>query len=301
MLEFYIFTKGQSECYESTLISRNELINKIPELACSEPRDLSILDNTSKISHIAIRSKCYVLKLDFIRAIITKDKLYILKIIKNDFVESLKINLHKYQEQNNLYFELNALESILELVSRNITNELNVIIPESIRMLNLVQNNVKEFNPFIRTRHEAINLEYRVKEVFNVITEISEEDEDMSAMYLSVDREINNHVEIENLLETYQKKLEQNQNELLKYMNEMENMKDMIGIVQDNRRNQLATKNLQLTALNICLTGSTVISSLFGMNITNYIEDIDGAFYVFFILLVGVIPTGYMGFTKWYF
>ena len=102
MLEFYIFTKGQSECYESTLISRNELINKIPELACSEPRDLSILDNTSKISHIAIRSKCYVLKLDFIRAIITKDKLYILKIIKNDFVESLKINLHKYQEQNGI-------------------------------------------------------------------------------------------------------------------------------------------------------------------------------------------------------
>lgn len=269
-------------------------------------RDIRFLNSNAIISHIAVRKDIIIIKLDFVKAIITKNELIFLNTTYEIRDSKIYMDMINFiistieTDDSTVYFEFKSLESIFTYIITIYNDKFNKILPSINEILNTTgidnnNNNILTTNNYskklVNIQNDVSNFQYRVKEIIIVLNELEEEDEDMSGLYLSEKRTINNHNEVEILLETYRKQFEKINVELQKYLRELNNIQEGTNIELAIKRNNFALINTYLSLLSISISISSFIINIFGMNLKNKLEESFTGFIlvILFSILIGII------------
>lgn len=121
-----------------------------------------------------------------------------------------------------------------------------------------------------------------------------EQDEDLAAMYLtdkkrSIPRGLNEHEDLEVLLESFAKQVEEIVNESDNMISNVQSTQEIVELILDSNRNALLSLDLKISIITMGLGAGALGVGAFGMNLQNHWED-DG---VAFAAVTGAI----VGFT----
>ena len=93
-------------------------------------------------------------------------------------------------------------------------------------------------------------------------------------------RQGTNHEEIEMLLENYYQTIDEIVQIVENLKNQIKTTEDLINVVLDSNRNQLMLLGLKFSTGLLSMGVALYVSALYGMNLENFIEEIDGGFEV---------------------
>jgi hypothetical protein len=315
----------------------DQFLNDIDNL---HSRDIRFLCSSTRLSYFAIRDKIIVLKLDFIKSIITNSNIYIIKNSNDnknfvDFreqnyeitLDNIKLIFNtikqKNTKKNNISLKQFGLESILSIIEQYFSNSVNLLLPKVNRTLEEINLSTKRnelgsstnFNTFLKIQNELIDVEFRVKEVYNIIEELEEDleklenDDDKEASQqnsptnssiISLD---SNHLEendeLEEILGTYNNFINQILSEIQKYSKEMNSTKEYISMLMAQRRNDIAYINVYTSFGNLCISFGMLFSSYFGMNLLSNLENSNEAFISVILITLLLIMTLFYKFHRY--
>jgi len=228
-----------------------------------------------------VRHSAYVISLEGIRTIITCDGAYVFDPDGEKTVRALPIlrqRLHSEENAEDVFmpFEFRALEGVLIVVVMRLEQDfvrLEPSISSSLRELpKLLTSSLLEE---LRTNQVKLNhYRSRLETVQAEITELLEDDEEMSMMYLTEKRRtpdiVRNpidHDEVETLLESYLQVIDDLGARAKLLDVAIEDTEDLVGIHLDTLRNRLLMVQLTLSIVGVALTFGALIAGLFGMNL----------------------------------
>ncbi|PVV01935.1 hypothetical protein BB560_003627 [Smittium megazygosporum] len=149
--------------------------------------------------------------------------------------------------------------------------------------------------------------EQKVANIRDAIEEVLDQDEDLADMYLTnkksgVSQPIDSHDEVELILETYLKQVEEVANQVESTSSQLKLTEDVVNIILDSQRNSLMLLEIRLTVLAVALAFGTFICSLFGMNLLSGFEQHSFAFYlvtaISSVIIALVISLGFLRIYK---
>lgn len=274
-------------------------VNAINKLVNLKDREFNILNKKRiyNISTILIKNNSIILKLDFIKAIITKD-LVILFDIENIDVE----NFSKYLVCNNdlnseTIHELRILDNILSYICSIYDNKLDSEMANFLTLVNNINTGNNDFNNLVKIHNQLVNYQTKVSDIKNVIDELLASDEDMSKIYVSRENNpIDDHNEVELLLENYEKHTQEILNEISGILKDLDINQRVMNLNYANSRNKIALLNLKLSYISLAVSCSALVPSIFGMNLKNNLET---SFTAFMLVIFLMIP--FLFFTTLYF
>ncbi|KAA1476106.1 Mg2+ transporter protein cora-like protein [Dentipellis sp. KUC8613] len=273
---------------------------------CSEhslnPRDLRKIDSRipNLVPTILVRRGYILANILHIRALVKADA-----VILFDSYGSTDSRLHSvflYHLEHNLKskttgmpYEFRALDSILLSV-------VSALEAEMVFIRNLVGGLLAELeddidhDKFKRLLHYARRLtsfQNRARLVQEAIEEVLEQDEDLAAMYLT--DQLNNrprlpsdHEELEVLLETYSKQVEEFVNEAENTQSNVQSTQEIVELILDSNRNALLALDLKVSIYTMGLGMGALVAGLFGMNLTSQLEDTPYAFAAMSVLATAI-------------
>ncbi|KAH9059552.1 cora-domain-containing protein [Lactarius vividus] len=108
-------------------------------------------------------------------------------------------------------------------------------------------------------------------------------DEDLAAMYLTdrkndVPRQLSDHEELELLLETFSKQVEEIVNEAENIHGNVQSTQEIVELILDSNRNALLALDLKVSIGTMGIGTGALIAGLFGMNLTSHMEELPYAF-----------------------
>ncbi|EFC45487.1 predicted protein, partial [Naegleria gruberi] len=273
-------------------------------------RDIRILVSNMNYPSILPRSQCIIVSISNISAIITHEKLYLLK---SDYTNNLDPTFIKFIQQFLIYyakskevnkysfddtpygffeqsyalpFEFRILECILHKVCATIEKERNEIQERVNDILAAPDYTSEEvLYQILQTKQKLTRFKTFVNELHETIENILQQDDDMATMYLSEKvangkpRDIDKHEEIEMLLETYQNRVENVINSIDDMREDLDDTQEFLEVCLDSIRNKMMQMELQLAIAAFSLTFGTLMAGVFGMNLLSHFEDHPYAFY----------------------
>ncbi|KAL9656154.1 hypothetical protein ABK040_007772 [Willaertia magna] len=286
-------------------IKRSELYSKYG----LQGRDIRILVNTTNYPSILARHQCILVNIGNISAIITHEKLL---LIKSDYINNLDPTFIKFIQQFLLYFskskelnkysfdytpygffeqsytlpfEFRILECILHKVCANIESEKDLLQERCNEILSAPDyTNEDSLYQILQAKQHITRFKTFVTELHETINNILEQDDDMASMYLTdkvkgYPRTEDQHEEIEMLLETYQHRVENVMNVLDDLREDLDDTQEFLEVCLDSIRNKMMQMELKLAMAAFALTCGTLIAGIFGMNLLSHMEDHPYAFY----------------------
>lgn len=290
------------EYLDILLISKNQdPINKLvqieelkKEVINFNSRELYILDSkySFDISSLIIKKNCILVKIDFIRAIIFKEKVYLINL-KNSEFERIKIKIIDCIKKNlnNKKFHILFLESLFSEIATYFDYVIHVITPKIITNNELIRSGHYTYNNFRELQTELLSLEYRVKELKNLTDELVDNKEDIEGMKLN---DQNNKIdEIEEMIENYSLKFQDLDYDISRLTREMDNVQKLVNIDLAKKRNIYAVFNIYISVFSLALSLGSYVGSMFGMNLKNGLDKSNIAFIIvcsisLFLVLVSV-------------
>ena len=231
-------------------------------------------------------SRCYVFDMEHIKFVCFQDKCMIFNI-EDDAAQTFLACLEKKfngtrshtsgepHHEDEMDFEHVILESAFEHVTQKFKQHVNDIQrslycfleqveldPESngLRKILAVKKNLKKFLQ-------------KVQHVKNVLQNISAEDDEMSGLYLSQDKNRRDFSKIELLLNTYTLVLESVVSELKVSLEMIENTYQFIGAHMDSIRNGIIKMSLFMEMGCIVMAFGAFVTGIFGMNLTHSLQE----------------------------
>lgn len=266
------------------------LVNDIQE------RDFFILDqnDNSNISIIVIKKKSILIKLDYLRCILLNNKIIIFSnnSSKNKlFLDVLEQNFNNNKLQT-VAFEFIVFEAILIHICHILEDNLNQISKQVNPFLKKITESCHNYKFSVTIQIELLKKEFQFKEIKDLITELLQSDEDMSNMYLTrktnnnLDSEkVNDHSELEVLLENYEKLVDELNERLKRMSREIDISQKIANLGLATQRNDIALLNTKVSMISTSMSVGSLIASIFGMNLKNNYEDNSWAF----IILTSII------------
>lgn len=278
---------SKSSCEKITNLSINDLKDKITNF---NKRDLYFFDNDVRfdISSLVIKKNCLILKFDNIMSVIFEEEAYI--TFQN--FENYKI-LDHYKGgllqfiTNSSIFHISILEYVFITIVHLLDDEFNKLSIE-FKNINKLDINYK----FIDLQSSLLNLEFRVKELTSLTDDLKSNDIDLKG--ITFDKIDKNEIEL--LIENYNVKLEDINNDIKKLVKEMDNIQKITNIKLAQDRNNIAKINLNLSIISFSLSIGAFIGNMFGMNLKNHMENSN---YIFFIVVfISIIVTFFSYFVQ---
>ena len=118
------------------------------------------------------------------------------------------------------------------------------------------------------------------------VTEVLENDGDMALMYLTdaqkghLKTEKSNLEDLELLLESFEKQVEEVISEIDQICANVNNTQEIVELILDSNRNRLLTLDLGTSIVTLGVSAATLFVGLFGMNLTSHLEEHPHAFYL---------------------
>ncbi|KAL2845016.1 hypothetical protein BJY01DRAFT_214634 [Aspergillus pseudoustus] len=268
---------------------KSELIAKYGLL----PRDLRKIDS-STLPHIFVRPSTILINLLHLRVLIKADRVLVFdaygstdSYMQSLFVYDLEGKLRQKQAQGAgaLPYEFRALEAVLISVTTGLEEEFNGVREPVVRVLRALEEDIDRD----KLRHLLIyskklgTFEQKARLVRDAIDDLLEADDDLASMYLSerakgVQREEQDHQEVEMLLESYHKVCDEIVQASGNLVTSIRNTEEVVKAILDANRNSLMLLDLKVSIGTLGLATGTLFSALYGMNLKNFIEESDLGF-----------------------
>eukprot|EP01027_Heterolobosea_sp_BB2_P017891 GEZU01025298.1.p1 GENE.GEZU01025298.1~~GEZU01025298.1.p1 ORF type:complete len:413 (+),score=83.41 GEZU01025298.1:86-1324(+) len=296
--------------FEATEIARAEIQRTFRIVN----RDLRLFITSWKSQSVILaRKKCILVNLpdQSIQAIITSDRMILFNSddpkvqrladsIEHDF------RSNEYNDTHNP-FEFQVLEALLTRACEECDAEYRKI-SKPIRDL-LVDTDLgisdEKLYALLELKNQLDNFQTSVSEIHDAIETVLQSDEDMAEMYLTVKaqfghrRMIDQHEEIEMLLETYSKQFEDILHRITDLKSSIQSTQDFLTINLDSTRNTMLKLELKLTMASTAMTAGTLIAGILGMNLINHLETHPFAFHFFASFAVLFSMFFYMATTRY--
>jgi len=212
-------------------------------------------------------------------------------------------------------FELLAVDGLLQTVLTLIKDEAESLADEAKREMAALRGGNSKTPTHLLQEHlrmlkdQITEMALRVNGFVRALNGVLDEDEDMALMNLSrlithperfiqpVSREVleEESDEPELILEAYLQEALSIGNSLDFLKNQVLNTEEQVAMKMDSIRNQLLFINAILTIVTVCLTAASLVGSIFGMNLTNHLEDAD---HVFAKVVTGTLVGAFMLFIS---
>ncbi|KAF9515128.1 hypothetical protein BS47DRAFT_1316363 [Hydnum rufescens UP504] len=187
---------------------------------------------------------------------------------------------------NTLPYEFRALESILLSVLSALEAEMVFIRHLVGGLLSELEDDIDrdKFKRLLHYSRRLTNFHSRAKLVQEAIEEVLEQDEDLAAMFLTdkknaVPRTPNDHEELEVLLESFGKQVEEIVNEADTMTSNVQSTQEIVELILDSNRNALLALDLKVSIITMGLGAGALAVGAFGMNLPNHLEDHHLAFW----------------------
>ncbi|KAF9236068.1 hypothetical protein BU15DRAFT_50634 [Melanogaster broomeanus] len=256
------------------------------------PRDLRKIDSRipNLVPTILIRKEAVLINILHIRALVKADTIVLFDTYGSD--DSRLHSVFLYHLEHNLRgrnssspYEFRAIESILLSV-------LSALEAEMVFIRNLVGGLLAELeddinhDKFKRLLHYSRRLaafKNRATLVQEALEEVLEQDEDLNAMYLTdkkngIPRSMDEHDELEILLEFFSKQVEEIVNEAENMEANVQSTQEIVELILDSNRNALLALDLRVSIGTMGLGTGALVAGLFGMNLQSHMEDMPYAF-----------------------
>ncbi|EIM81924.1 Mg2+ transporter protein cora-like protein [Stereum hirsutum FP-91666 SS1] len=263
---------------------------------CSEhrlhPRDLRKIDSRipNLVPTILVRQEAILVNILHIRALVKADT-----VVLFDTYGSTDSKLHSvflYHLEHNLKtrstglpYEFLALESIFLSVVSALEAEMVFIRNLVGGLLAELEDDIDhdKFKRLLHYSRRLASFQNRAKLVQEAFEEVLEQDEDLCAMYLTdrrkgSPRELNDHDELEILLETFSKQTEEIVNEAENAQTNVQSTQEIVELILDSNRNSLLALDLKVSIGTMGIGVGALIAGIFGMNLTSYMEETPYAF-----------------------
>jgi magnesium transporter len=260
---------------------------------------------------ILIRKEAILVNILHIRALVKADA-----VVLFDTYGSTDSRLHSvflYHLEHNLKvkgsgspYEFRALESILLSV-------LSALEAEMVFIRNLVGGLLAEleedidhdrFKRLLHYSRRLASFQNRAKLVHEALEEVLEQDEDLTAMYLTdkksnIPRESHDHEDLEVLLESFSKQVEEIVNEAENIESNVQSTQEIVELILDANRNSLLALDLKVSIGTMGIGTGALVAGLFGMNLTSHMEESPYAFFAISVLSTGVaVLVAWAGFRR---
>ncbi|KAI0253371.1 Mg2+ transporter protein cora-like protein [Lactifluus subvellereus] len=256
------------------------------------PRDLRKIDSRipNLVPTILPRREAILVNVLHIRALVKADA-----VVLFDTYGSSDSRLHSvflYHLEHNLKtrgyglpYEFRALESIFISVVSALEAEMVFIRNLVGGLLAELEDDIDhdKFKRLLHYSRRLTSFQNRVKLVQAAFEEVLEQDEDLAAMYLTdrkndVHRQLSDHEELELLLETFSKQVEEMVNEAENIHGNVQSTQEIVELILDSNRNALLALDLKVSIGTMGIGMGALIAGLFGMNLTSHMEDHPFAF-----------------------
>ncbi|KZV73939.1 Mg2+ transporter protein cora-like protein [Peniophora sp. CONT] len=253
------------------------------------PRDLRKIDSRipNLVPTILIRHKAILVNVLHIRALVKANA-----VVLFDVYGSTDSRLHSvmiYHLEHNLKakntglpYEFRALESIFLSVVGALEAEMVFIRNLVGGLLAELEDDIDhdKFKRLLHYSRRLTSFQNRAKLVQEALEEILENDEDLNDMYLTEDpaHEQDDHSELEVLLESFSKQVEEIVNEAENTQSNVQSTQEIVELLLDSNRNALLALDLQISIATMGIGVGTLIVGLFGMNLTSHLEENPYAF-----------------------
>ncbi|RDX46181.1 Mg2+ transporter protein cora-like protein [Lentinus brumalis] len=264
---------------------------------CSEhrlnPRDLRKIDSRipNLVPTILVRKEAILVNILHIRALVKADT-----VILFDTYGSADSRLHSvflYHLEHNLRaktsgtpYEFRALESILLSVQSALEAEMVFIRNLVGGLLAELEDDIDHdrFKRLLHYSRRLASFQSRAKLVQESLEEVLEQDDDLAAMYLTdkkngVPRKLDDHEDVEVLLESFAKQVEEIVNEAENIQSNVQSTQEIVELILDSNRNALLALDLKVSILTMGIGVGTLVAGVFGMNLRSHLEEHEFAFY----------------------
>ncbi|KAH9166512.1 Mg2+ transporter protein cora-like protein [Lactarius sanguifluus] len=261
------------------------------------PRDLRKIDSRipNLVPTILPRREAILVNVLHIRALVKADA-----VVLFDTYGSTDSRLHSvflYHLEHNLKtrgyglpYEFRALESIFISVVSALEAEMVFIRNLVGGLLAELEDDINhdKFKRLLHYSRRLTSFQNRVKLVEAAFEEVLEQDEDLAAMYLTdrkndVPRQLSDHEELELLLETFSKQVEEMVNEAENIHGNVQSTQEIVELILDSNRNALLALDLKVSIGTMGIGTGALVAGLFGMNasfrlLTSRMEELPYAF-----------------------
>ncbi|KAJ1845776.1 magnesium ion transporter [Coemansia sp. RSA 2708] len=265
-----------------------------------QARDLRKIDSkfVNQMPAILVRRHAILVNLLHIRALIEADRIVLFdsmgapsapsqSVLVYELQERLRSNARASPPEPAQPFEFRALEAVLISVVGALQTDEEVLVGLVQGLLAYLEESVDraKLRELLQYSKRLSRFEQRALNIRDAIEEVLEQDEDLAAMYLTQKlhgraRARDDHDDVELLLETYLKQVEEIVNHVESVSSHVRTTEDVVNIILDSQRNSLLLLEIRLTILTVALSSGTFLSGLFGMNLVNSLEAHPHAFAV---------------------
>ncbi|KAF9003336.1 hypothetical protein BDQ17DRAFT_1242170 [Cyathus striatus] len=257
-------------------------------------RDLRKIDSRipNLIPTILVRKEAVLINILHIRALVKADT-----VVLFDTYGSADSRLHSvflYHLEHNLKakgsgspYEFRAIESILLSVLSALEAEMVFIRNLVGGLLAELEDNIDHdrFKRLLHYSRRLVSFKNRATLVQEALDEILSQDDDLDAMHLTdrkgnVPRQLHDHEDLEVLLESFSKQVEEIVNEAENIESNVQSTQEIVELILDSNRNSLLALDLQVSIATLGIGTGALIAGLFGMNLTSHMEAHPYAFYI---------------------
>jgi len=123
----------------------------------------------------------------------------------------------------------------------------------------------------------------RASLVHEALEEVLGQDDDLAAMYLTdkkngLTRKLDDHEELEVLLESFSKQVEEIVNEAENIESNVQSTQEIVELILDSNRNALLALDLKVSIGTMGIGTGALVAGLFGMNLQSHLEETPYAF-----------------------
>ncbi|KAJ6444113.1 inner membrane magnesium transporter MRS2 [Purpureocillium lavendulum] len=268
---------------------KTELIAKYGLL----PRDLRKIDS-SNLPHILIRPSAILLNLLHLKVLIKHDRVLLFDVYgsKTSYPQSAfmydlqgKLQQKPSQGSNGLPYEFRALEAVLTSVTSEMEADFEAVREPVMHILSELEDDIdrEKLRILLILSKRVSTFEQKAKLVRDALEDLLEADDDLAAMYLSekqhdLYRGLDDHTEVEMLLESYNKLTDEIVQEAGNLVSGIRNTEEIVRAILDANRNALMLLDLKFSVGTLGLAMGTFLAGLYGMNLENFIEETNWGF-----------------------
>ncbi|KAF9285057.1 magnesium ion transporter [Mortierella alpina] len=258
-------------------------------------RDLRKIDSSfnNQMPVILVRPEAILVNVGHIRALIKADLVVLFDSFGSTDSYNQSIFIYDLEEKlrmstsaaGGMPFEFRALEAIFISVLTSLQSEMEVLVHFVTNLLahleeSIDQNKLKELLQYSKKLSQFESKTLLIRDVF---VEVLDQDDDLANMYLTEKKQghprtVDSHEEIEVLLESYLKQVEEIANTVSIVKQQMQSTEEIVNVILGANRNQLLLFELRIAMGTLGMSSGAIIASLYGMNLHNYLETNPHAF-----------------------
>ncbi|KAK0387949.1 hypothetical protein NLU13_4193 [Sarocladium strictum] len=268
---------------------KTELIAKYGLL----PRDLRKIDS-SNLPHILVRPSAILLNLLHLKVLIKHDRVLLFDVYgsKTSYPQSAfmydlqgKLQQKNSPSSSGLPYEFRALEAVLTSVTSEMEADFEAVREPVMHILNELEDDIdrQKLRMLLILSKRVSTFEQKAKLVRDAIEDLLEADDDLADMYLTekthdLHRDLDDHTEVEMLLESYHKLTDEIVQEAGSLVSGIRNTEEIVRAILDANRNALMLLDLKFSVGTLGLAMGTFLAGLYGMNLENFIEETNWGF-----------------------